>query len=218
MVGNTGTASPFLQLAAALDEAKPGDRILMASYGNGSDVFLFRVTDLIEEARNGKRVRDLVASKRRLPSYHKYLNLRGLIEAEPTRQPPINPAATLLWREQESILRFHGSKCRRCDSIQYPIRRVCPRCFSKDDFETVRLSDQKAKVYLSTIDTLGYGAETSPMWTISDMPIGLRVKLQVADCDFIDEVPPSTELEPTFRKFQRQGDIPVYFWKLRLPR
>ena len=82
----------------------------------------------------------------------------------------------------------------------------------------VRLSDQKAKVFLSTIDTLGYGGESSPMWTISDMPIGLRVKLQVTDCDSIEEIPPGTELDPTFRKFQRQGDIPVYFWKLRLAR
>ena len=217
-VGNTGAAAPFLQLAAALDETKSGDRILLVSYGNGSDVFLLKVTDLIKEIRNGKRVKDLIASKKMLPNYHKYLNLRGLVQTEPSRQPPINPPSTLLWREQENILRFHGSKCKQCGNIQYPFMRVCSKCFTKDDLDRIRLSDQKAEVYLSTIDTLGYGGESSPMWTISDMPIGLRVKLQVTDCEAVEDVPPGTELNPTFRKFQRQGDIPVYYWKLRLPR
>ena len=31
-IGNTGTASPMLMLATALEEAKPGDKILLASY------------------------------------------------------------------------------------------------------------------------------------------------------------------------------------------
>jgi len=217
-VGNVGAASAFLQLAATLDEAKPGDRILMASYGNGSDVFLLKVTDLIEKIQNGDKVKRLISSKKTLANYHKYLELRNLVETEPTRQPDINPPATMLWREQEGILRFHGSKCRKCGHIQYPMQRICSKCFSKDEFDTIRLSDQKSKVYLSTIDTLGYGAEISPMWAISDTPNGVRLKLQVTDCGSVDEVPPGTELEPTFRKFERHGDIPVYFWKLRLPR
>lgn len=217
-VGNMGSATPFLLLAAALDDAAPGDRILFVSYGNGADVFLLEVTPHITAARNGKRVQDLIASKKMLPNYHKYLNLRSLIQAEPLRLPPINPAATLLWREQENLLRFYGSRCKQCGTIQYPVQRVCAKCVGKDNFDRVRLSDQTAEVFLSTIDTLGYGGESSPMWAIADMPNGLRVKLQVADCDAIEDVPPGTELNPTFRKFQRQGDIPVYFWKLRLPR
>jgi len=217
-VGNVGAASPFLQLAAALDGAKPGDRILMASYGNGSDVFLLKVTDLIKKIRRENGVKKLIGSKKMISNYHKYLQLRNLVETEPTRQPEINPPATMMWREQEGILRFHCSKCNKCGNLQYPIQRICSECFNKDDFETVRLSDQRATVYLSTIDTLGYGAESSPTWAIADMPGGLRVKLQVADCNTVEEIPPGTELETTFRKFGRDGDVPVYFWKLRLSR
>lgn len=217
-VGNAGTASPFLQLMAALGEAKPGDRILMASYGNGSDIFLLKVTDLIKKVQNVNEVKKLIASKKVLPNYYSYLNLRNLIQTEPTRQPPIFPPSTMLWREQESILRIHGSRCKKCGNVQYPIQRICSKCYSKDEFDTVRLSDQKAKVYLSTIDTLSYGAESSPFWAIADMPIGVRVRMQITECDSLGEVPFGTELEPTFRKFQRQGAIPVYFWKLKLPR
>ncbi len=217
-MGNIGTASSFLQLAAALDEAQPGDRILLVSYGNGADVFIFKVTDHIKEVRNGEQVKDLIASKKMLPNYHKYLNLRNLVQTEPNRQPPINPSAPLLWREQDSLLRFYGGKCNNCGTIHYPVHRVCSKCSTRDDYDHIRLSDQKVEVYLSTIDTLGYGAEISPMWTIADMSIGLRVKLQIADCESVEDVPTGTALKPTFRKFQRHGDIPVYFWKLRLPR
>ena len=42
-VGNTGAAYPLMLLAGALEESKDGDLLLVASYGDGSDVLSFRV-------------------------------------------------------------------------------------------------------------------------------------------------------------------------------
>ncbi|MHB8105089.1 MAG: 3-oxoacyl-[acyl-carrier-protein] synthase III C-terminal domain-containing protein, partial [Dehalococcoidales bacterium] len=47
-LGNTGAAFCLMLLAAALEDAKPGDKILLASYGDGADVLLFKVTDKIK--------------------------------------------------------------------------------------------------------------------------------------------------------------------------
>jgi hydroxymethylglutaryl-CoA synthase len=52
-LGNTYSGSSPLGLTSTLDIAKPGDMILMVSYGSGagSDAFVWRVTDRIKEAR-----------------------------------------------------------------------------------------------------------------------------------------------------------------------
>jgi hydroxymethylglutaryl-CoA synthase len=53
-LGNTYSGSSPLGLTSTLDISKPGDMILMVSYGSGagSDAFVWRVTDRIKEARD----------------------------------------------------------------------------------------------------------------------------------------------------------------------
>lgn len=53
-LGNTYSGSSPLGLTSTLDIAKPGDMILMVSYGSGagSDAFIWRVTERIDEVRD----------------------------------------------------------------------------------------------------------------------------------------------------------------------
>ncbi|MBF0105918.1 MAG: hydroxymethylglutaryl-CoA synthase [Deltaproteobacteria bacterium] len=53
-LGNTYSGASPLGMSATLDVAKPGDKILMCSYGSGSgsDTFIYTVTDEIEKVRN----------------------------------------------------------------------------------------------------------------------------------------------------------------------
>jgi len=77
-IGNTYSGSSLLGLAAILDIAKPGQRILITSYGSGagSDSFSIKVTDLIEEKRkNANKVQDYI-DNREYVTYAHYTRLR----------------------------------------------------------------------------------------------------------------------------------------------
>ena len=77
-VGNTYSGSSPLGLCAILDVAKPGQRILITSYGSGagSDSFSIKVTDLIEEKRpNDRKIQDYIDNKEYV-TYARYTRLR----------------------------------------------------------------------------------------------------------------------------------------------
>jgi hydroxymethylglutaryl-CoA synthase len=77
-IGNTYSGSSLLGLAATLDIAKPGQRILVTSYGSGagSDSFSIKITDLIEEKRqNSKKILDYI-DKKQYVTYAQYTRLR----------------------------------------------------------------------------------------------------------------------------------------------
>ena len=78
-VGNTYAGSTLLGLAATLDVASPGDRILAVSYGSGagSDAFSFIVQD---EIANNPRLDPPVSvfiNRKRYIDYSLYSKLRG---------------------------------------------------------------------------------------------------------------------------------------------
>ncbi len=78
VIGNAYAGSSLIGLAAALDAAKPGDRILLVSFGSGagSDAMSFIVTDLIEERRGlAPLVMDYV-NRKKLVSYGIYARFR----------------------------------------------------------------------------------------------------------------------------------------------
>lgn len=69
-IGNVYSGSCMIGLTAVLDQANPGDRILMVSYGSGagSDSFDLRVTDRVSEKPSG------------IPTTREYINRRTEID------------------------------------------------------------------------------------------------------------------------------------------
>ncbi len=80
-IGNTYSGSSMLGLCAVLDEAKPGDRILLVSFGSGagSDAFSLIVTDEIENFERTPKVWDKVMSGEFI-DYGLYVKLRRKIK------------------------------------------------------------------------------------------------------------------------------------------
>ncbi len=81
-VGNAYSGSSPLGLTSVLDVAKPGDRILMTSYGSGagSDSFLFTVTDKILERRDKALTTEYYIKNKQNIDYGMYAKLRGKLK------------------------------------------------------------------------------------------------------------------------------------------
>lgn len=81
-LGNTYSGSSPLGLTATLDIAAPGDLVLLVSYGSGagSDAFVIRVTDRIDEVRDlAPRTRTLLDENKVYLDYGVYAKYRRKI-------------------------------------------------------------------------------------------------------------------------------------------
>jgi hydroxymethylglutaryl-CoA synthase len=81
-LGNTYSGASPMGLTAILDIAKPGDRILLCSYGSGSgsDSFVFTVTKRINQVRDlAEHTRPQLDEKKRYLTYGMYAKYRRKI-------------------------------------------------------------------------------------------------------------------------------------------
>ncbi len=79
LIGNVYAGSSLVGLTAVLDQAKPGDRILMVSYGSGagSDAFSMRVTKYMETRRDLAPTTSTYIERRTEIDYATYARYRG---------------------------------------------------------------------------------------------------------------------------------------------
>ena len=79
VIGNTYAGAALVGLTAILDVAKPGDRILLVSFGSGagSDAFALRVTEAIEERRELAPSTSEYIARRTQIDYATYTRFRG---------------------------------------------------------------------------------------------------------------------------------------------
>ena len=81
VIGNTYAGAGLVGLTAVLDEAEPGDRILLTSYGSGagSDAFVLTAQDALPTRRDAGPSTQAYIARRTEIDYATYTRLRGKI-------------------------------------------------------------------------------------------------------------------------------------------
>lgn len=207
--GNTGVASPLLGLASALEEAKPGDRILVVSYGNGAEALLFQATELIEKVSWERGVAAQLARGRPLAHYGKFLKFRRNVETEVIKAFSSLPTMV---REERQNFRLYGQKCGDCGAVSYPRRHICWKCSSKKLGEH-KLS-RRGVVFTFTKDHLVPNPDPPTVMVAADLDGGGRFYAQLTDCD-PSAVGFEMPVELTFRRLHEGEELVNYFWKFR---
>jgi hydroxymethylglutaryl-CoA synthase len=213
-IGNTGTPAAFIMLADALSNAKPGDRILFVTYGDGADAFIFGVTEHIRKAHQTKTVMAQI-EKKVLISYPRYATWRGLVKVEESKLPE-RPmlSAQCLSREKKNVLALYGVKCLSCGTSQYPAGRVCVMCHAKDNFEDYNFSRKQGKLFTFSVDRLQQTLNPPGVNGVVDFDGGGRLVCELTDCD-PGKVKAGMAVEMIFRKLYQTKGINNYFWKAK---
>jgi uncharacterized OB-fold protein len=127
-----------------------------------------------------------------------------------------------LWRSLREKYRLQAKKCSRCGKVNFPPRKSCMDCGSRDfsEYELPSLG----KIYSYTIVSAGstaseYAEEAKkggpfPIAVI-ELTDGTRIMAQLTDCEQ-DEISVGKEVELVFRRMYEEDGVPRYGYKFRL--
>ncbi len=218
VVGNTGSAYAPMMFVNALQEAKPGDKILVASFGNGCDALYFQVTDKIKQLKHIKGVKGYLNIRADLTNYIQYLVFRDILPVETgirgEHVPPTQLSQT--WRLRDTIMGLYGCKCQKCGTPQYPVSRVCvnPDCEAVDQMELYRFANRKGTVISYTSDNLAFTPNPPQSYCIIDFEGGGRNQFDFTDCN-PSQLSVGMSVTMTFRRkyYDANRSIYFYYWK-----
>jgi hydroxymethylglutaryl-CoA synthase len=203
-IGNPGAAEPTLALAAALEEAEPGQLVALLVLADGVDAFIWRATEALARYRPFRSFRNQVRQGA-LVSYGKFLAWRGWLDVDPPRRPePNRPSASAAGRTVGWKFGFVGSE--REQEVHMP-----PALLD----ETERpMADAVGVVATYTIDRLAYSPSPPVVFAVVDFEGGGRLPVEITDLD-LDEMSIGLPVEMTFRRLFTADGIHNYFWKAR---
>ena len=212
-VGACGSPAPFLLLAAALESARAGDRLLALGYGDGADGFVLRVTDAIKTRPVAQSLSDHLGEKRLYPSYQLFKKMRTYY-AEHADGPELSNV--FLAKEDRQNIRLYGSQCPRCGTRQYPLARICIACHNHDSLQDVPLA-RSGQVFTFTRDHLYQAADSPTIMSVVDLDGGGRLYLQMTDVD-PEDVRVGDSVVLSLRRRKEGPTMHHYYWKCRPPR
>lgn len=217
-LGNAGAAHPTLMLSAALETAKPGDKILVSSFGQGADVLIFEVTDAIAKTRPRLGVSGWLARRREDSNYMQYLYFRDLVQPERGARAEFDQKqpATALWRSRKTVFALVGGRCTKTGTVQFPKTElsVNPNDHAQGTQEDYPFADLPAKVFTYTADSLTYTPNPPNFYGHIEFDGGGRWMFEFTDVQS-EDVDVGTDMRMMFRikAKDEQRHFRRYFWK-----
>jgi 3-hydroxy-3-methylglutaryl CoA synthase len=162
-VGDTGAAHPLVMLVHALEQAKPGDKILLAVFAQGCDVLIFEATDALADLPKRSGITGSIARRKEETNYMKFLAFNGLVELEKgmRAEQDKKTALTTQYRRRDMLFGLTGGKCSKCGTAQFPRSRMCvnPNCKAVDTQEPYCFAELPAKILSWSADFLTYSMD-----------------------------------------------------------
>jgi hydroxymethylglutaryl-CoA synthase len=218
VMGEAGCAHSLVMLVDCLQDAKPGETIMVIGWGQGCDVLVFRATEALTKLPKRLGIKGFLARRAEETNYNKFLAFNDLVEQDGGIRSEVDKrtALTTLYRNKEQILGFVGGKCTQCGTVQFPKSRVCvnPNCGAFNTQEPHRFAETPAKIQSWTADNLTYAIDPPQHFGMITFEEGGRLMADFTDVD-VGEVNVGDSMRMVFRikTHDPQRGFNKYFWK-----
>lgn len=186
-VGDTGAAHPLLMLASALERAQPGEKIVVAAFGQGLDVLLLEATSALAQLPARMGVARSIARRKPDENYLRFLFHRGILQlnagmrAEKDEKQP----GTTLYRNRKAVLGLVGGRCTKTGTVQFPKSDISinPNDHGIGTQEDYPLAEKPARIATHTADSLTYSPDPPACYGMVDFEGGGRLTTEFVDVD-----------------------------------
>ncbi|MDX1581263.1 MAG: zinc ribbon domain-containing protein, partial [Alphaproteobacteria bacterium] len=217
-MGNAGTAHALLMLVDALQDAEPGQKILVVGFGQGADVLVFETTDALKSLPERGGIKGALKRGVEDEIYTRYLSFNGILPYEwgIRAERDNRTAQSTFYRKRQDVTSFIGGKCTKCGTVQFPKARFCvnPNCQAQDTQEDFPFADMPAKVKTFTEDNLAYSPNPPLQYGNVGFEEGGNVYMDMTDFD-PGTISVGQDLKMVFRikDFDKMRGFRRYFWK-----
>lgn len=217
-VGETGCAHALLMFAHALETAKAGQTFVVAQFGQGCEVNVFRATKKAEDWRPQRGVSGWLADRREETNYMKWLVFNKLVDWDKgmRAEKDNKTALTTLYRHNDQILGLVGGRCRETGTIQFPRSRISvnPNNPAVDTQEPYKFADRPATILSWSADSLTYSMSPPNHYGMMVFEGGGRIFMDITDVE-PGEIDSGHAVRMVFRvkEWDERRGFTRYFWK-----
>jgi len=216
--GYSGAAHPLLMLAHVLEQADPGQKILLTGFGQGCDALLFQTTTAITAHQSRLTVSRALRGRVEEHNYSKFQTFNGLVEREFGKRAEMDrsPALSAHNRNREMVNAFIGGKCSACGTVQFPKSHYCvnPNCGKLETQDDQPMADLNGTVMTYTADRLTFDLNPPAYYGLVEFEGGGRALVDFTEVDG-DHFDVGTPIQMAFRikHLDAKRGYRTYFWK-----
>jgi 3-hydroxy-3-methylglutaryl CoA synthase len=218
VVGDTGAAHALLMLAHALEDARPGQKILLVGFGQGADILVFETTEALGKTAPRLGVKGFLARRAADSNYMRFLFHRGLLDLEKGMRAEMDQKqpGTSLYRHRKAVMGLVGGRCTKTGTVQFPKTDISvnPNDRAQGTQEDYPLAERTARIITYTADSLTYSPDPPSYYGAVDFDGGGRLVAAFTDCDGAEiEVGMAMRMVFRIQAVDEARNFTKYFWK-----
>jgi 3-hydroxy-3-methylglutaryl CoA synthase/uncharacterized OB-fold protein len=210
--GDLGAAHVLYGLALALDEANPGDRLLVVGFGGGCDALVLEVTGATPGSDSAARA---LAQGQAFDEYVRFLSLSGSLDLDwgPRSEVELKTSASTLHRHGRDVTGFIGGRDTG-GNVQFPKSPVPVAPGATGGLIDTRLADTPATVVSFTSDRLAYCPDPPFNFGLVQFDNGARLPMEFCDAPSGGiQVGGALVMRFRVKALDRKRGFRTYFWK-----